>query len=383
MQPPAQPVNNPAAAPAPAAPVPAPAAPAVPAPAAPAPAAPTAPAAPAAPTPAPAAPAQTKHQSTPEIRERLNAVGAIASAINAEVQKVIIGKSHVIDNVLVDILADGNLLFEDYPGLAKTLMTNTFADALGCDFKRVQFTPDLLPADITGTNIYDAKKGEFTFKPGPLFCNLLLADEINRAPPKTQAALLEAMQERQVTIGTVTHKLPAPFIVMATQNPVEQEGTYPLPEAQLDRFMFKMSVGYPDRADEDEILARRITRRKDAVDVEVITDPQRVIAMQQACEDVYVDPALRMYMVEVVSRTREDPRVLVGASPRGSQALLKTGRAAAAMRGRDFVTPDDVKSIAALALSHRLILKPEHQIKGLECEEIIQTILREVPVPTV
>ncbi|HIA89601.1 MAG TPA: MoxR family ATPase [Candidatus Poseidoniales archaeon] len=313
----------------------------------------------------------------------MNAVGAIASAINAEVQKVIIGKSHVIDNVLVDILADGNLLFEDYPGLAKTLMTNTFADALGCDFKRVQFTPDLLPADITGTNIYDAKKGEFTFKPGPLFCNLLLADEINRAPPKTQAALLEAMQERQVTIGTVTHKLPAPFIVMATQNPVEQEGTYPLPEAQLDRFMFKMSVGYPDRADEDEILARRITRRKDAVDVEVITDPQRVIAMQQACEDVYVDPALRMYMVEVVSRTREDPRVLVGASPRGSQALLKTGRAAAAMRGRDFVTPDDVKSIAALALSHRLILKPEHQIKGLECEEIIQTILREVPVPTV
>ncbi|MCS5584827.1 MAG: MoxR family ATPase [Pseudomonadales bacterium] len=382
MHPPAQPVNTPAAPPAPAAAMPAPAVPA-PMPAAPAIAAPAAPAPTPAPAPAPAAQAQPKHQSTPEIQERLNAVGAIASAINAEVQKVIIGKSHVIDNVLVDILSDGNLLFEDYPGLAKTLMTNTFADALGCDFKRVQFTPDLLPADITGTNIYDAKKGEFTFKPGPLFCNLLLADEINRAPPKTQAALLEAMQEKQVTIGTVTHKLPAPFLVMATQNPVEQEGTYPLPEAQLDRFMFKMSVGYPDRADEDEILARRITRRKDAVDVEVITDPQRVIAMQQACEDVYVDPALRMYMVEVVSRTREDPRVLVGASPRGSQALLKTGRAAAAMRGRDFVTPDDVKSVAALALSHRLILKPEHQIKGLECEEIIQTILREVPVPTV
>ena len=375
MQP--TPTNNPAAPPAPAAPTP-------PAPAAPAPPAPAAPAAPApVPAAAPAAPAQPKHQSTPEVRERLNAVGAIATAISAEVQKVIIGKSHVIDNVLINILSNGNLLFEDYPGLAKTLMTNTFADALGCDFKRVQFTPDLLPADITGTNIYDAKKGEFTFKPGPLFCNLLLADEINRAPPKTQAALLEAMQEKQVTIGTVTHKLPSPFIVMATQNPVEQEGTYPLPEAQLDRFMFKMSVGYPDRADEDEILARRIARRKDAVDVEVITDPQRVIAMQQACEDVYVDPALRMYMVEVVSRTREDPRVLVGSSPRGSQALLKTGRAAAAMRGRDFVTPDDVKSVAALALAHRLILKPEHQIKGLECEEIIQTILREVPVPTV
>ena len=378
MQPPAPPAAP--AVPAPAAPV-APAAP-MPAPA-PAPMPAVAPAAPAAPAPMPAATAQPRHQSTPEVRERLQAVGAIAAAIAAEIQKVIIGKAHVIDNVLVNILSDGNLLFEDYPGLAKTLMTNTFADALGCDFKRVQFTPDLLPADITGTNIYDAKKGEFTFKPGPLFCNLLLADEINRAPPKTQAALLEAMQEKQVTIGTVTHKLPAPFIVMATQNPVEQEGTYPLPEAQLDRFMFKMSVGYPDRADEDEILARRISRGKDAVDVDVITDPQRVIAMQQACEDVYVDPALRMYMVEVVARTREDPRVLVGSSPRGSQALLKTSRAAAALRGRDFVTPDDIKGVAELALAHRLILKPEHQIKGLEPGEIIQGILREVPVPTV
>ena len=375
MQPPAPPAAPPA--PVPAAPA-APVAPAAPAP----PMAPAAPAAPVAPA-APAAPAQPKHQSTPEVRARLKAVGAIAQAISAEVQKVIIGKSHVIDNVLINILSNGNLLFEDYPGLAKTLMTNTFADALGCDFKRVQFTPDLLPADITGTNIYDAKKGEFTFKPGPLFCNLLLADEINRAPPKTQAALLEAMQEKQVTIGTVTHKLPAPVIVMATQHPVEQEGTYPLPEAQLDRFMFKMSVGYPDRADEDEILARRISRGKDAVDVDVITDPARVIAMQQACEDVYVDPALRMYMVEIVSRTREDPRVLVGSSPRGSQALLKTSRAAAALRGRDFVTPDDVKAIAELAIAHRIILKPEHQIKGLESGEVIQTILREVPVPTV
>ena len=315
--------------------------------------------------------------------EKLTAVGAIAQAIGSEVQKVIIGKSHVIDNVLVNILSNGNLLFEDYPGLAKTLMTNTFADALGCDFKRVQFTPDLLPADITGTNIYDAKKGEFTFKPGPIFCNLLLSDEINRAPPKTQAALLEAMQEKQVTIGTVTHKLPAPFLTMATQNPVEQEGTYPLPEAQLDRFMFKMSVGYPSRSDEDEILSRRIARKKDAVEVETITDPERVVAMQQAIEDVYVDPAVRMYMVEIVTQTREHNQVLVGSSPRGSQALLKTSRAAAAMRGRDFVTPDDVKSIANLAVAHRLILKPEHQIKGVNTEDIIKEILRTVPVPTV
>ena len=382
MQAPPPPVapQPPAAPAAPAAPMPAAPMPAAPMPAAPMPAAPM----PAASMPvAPAAAPAQQHQSNPEVRERLNAVGAIAQAISAEVQKVIIGKTHVIDNVLINILSNGNLLFEDYPGLAKTLMTNTFADALGCDFKRVQFTPDLLPADITGTNVYDAKKGEFTFKPGPLFCNLLLADEINRAPPKTQAALLEAMQEKQVTIGTVTHRLPAPFIVMATQNPVEQEGTYPLPEAQLDRFMFKMSVGYPDRADEDEILRRRITRKKDAVDVDVITDPQRLIAMQQACEEVYIDPAIRMYMVEVVARTREDPRVLVGSSPRGSQALLKTSRGAAAMRGRDFITPDDVKAVAELALAHRIILKPEHQIKGLEPGEVIQTILREVPVPTV
>ncbi|MAV60412.1 MAG: magnesium chelatase [Marine Group II euryarchaeote MED-G38] len=322
-------------------------------------------------------------RGTSKTNEKLTAVGAIAQAIGTEVQKVIIGKAHVIDNVLVNILSNGNLLFEDYPGLAKTLMTNTFADALGCDFKRVQFTPDLLPADITGTNIYDAKKGEFTFKPGPIFCNLLLSDEINRAPPKTQAALLEAMQEKQVTIGTVTHKLPAPFLTMATQNPVEQEGTYPLPEAQLDRFMFKMSVGYPSRSDEDEILSRRIARKKDAVEVETITDPARVVAMQQAIEDVYVDPAVRMYMVEIVTQTREHNQVLVGSSPRGSQALLKTSRAAAAMRGRDFVTPDDVKSIANLAIAHRLILKPEHQIKGVNTEDIIKEILRTVPVPTV
>ena len=293
-----------------------------------------------------------------KVDEVLAATGAMGQAISTEVQKVIIGKSHVIDNVMVDILSNGNLLFEDFPGLAKTLMTNTFADALGCDFKRVQFTPDLLPADITGTNIYDAKKGEFTFKPGPIFCNLLLSDEINRAPPKTQAALLEAMQEKQVTIGVVTHKLPSPFLTMATQNPVEQEGTYPLPEAQLDRFMMKMMVGYPDRADENEILQRRIDRKTDEVEVNSITDPSIVVKMQKSCEEVYVDRSVREYMVDIVARTREDPRVLVGSSPRGSQALLKTSRAVAAMRGRDFVTPDDVKAIAELAVAHRIILKP-------------------------
>ena len=321
-----------------------------------------------------------------KVDEVLAATGAMGQAISTEVQKVLIGKSHVIDNVMVDILSNGNLLFEDFPGLAKTLMTNTFADALGCDFKRVQFTPDLLPADITGTNIYDAKKGEFTFKPGPIFCNLLLSDEINRAPPKTQAALLEAMQEKQVTIGVVTHKLPSPFLTMATQNPVEQEGTYPLPEAQLDRFMMKMMVGYPDRADENEILQRRINRKTDDVEVNSITDPSIVVKMQKSCEEIYVDRSVREYMVDIVARTREDPRVLVGSSPRGSQALLKTSRAVAAMRGRDFVTPDDVKSIADLAVDHWIILKPEHQIKGLETGEVIRDILHgknAANVPTV
>ena len=316
-------------------------------------------------------------------RELINTVSNISNQLMSEVGKVIIGKQENLRRVTVGILSNGNMLLEDFPGLGKTMLSNTFAKALGCKFKRVQFTPDLLPSDIMGTYMYDQKSGEFKLRAGPLFTNILLADEINRAPAKVQSALLEAMQEKQVTIGGESQSLPKPFFVMATQNPVEQEGTYPLPEAQLDRFMFKMSVGYPDRADEDEILSRRITRGKDAVDVDVITDPQRVIAMQQACEDVYVDPALRMYMVEVVARTREDPRVLVGSSPRGSQALLKTGRAAAALRGRDFVTPDDIKSVAELAIAHRIILKPEHQIKGLEAGEVMQSILREVPVPTV
>ena len=304
-----------------------------------------------------------------------------------EISKIIIGQKDVIDHLFIALLSRGHVLLEGVPGLAKTLLIKTLSEALDLKFNRIQFTPDLMPSDITGTDIIEedqaTSKRSFRFFEGPIFANVILADEINRTPPKTQSALLQAMQEHKVTTGGNTYDLDQPFFVLATQNPIEQEGTYPLPEAQLDRFMFKMSVGYPDRADEDEILARRITRKKDAVDVEVITDPQRVIAMQQAIEEVYVDPAIRMYMVELVARTREDPRVLVGSSPRGSQALLKTGRAAAAMRGRDFVTPDDVKSVAVLAIAHRLILKPEHQIKGLETDEVIQTILGQVPVPTV
>ncbi|MEW5760955.1 MAG: MoxR family ATPase [Candidatus Thermoplasmatota archaeon] len=304
-------------------------------------------------------------------------------ALMGEVSKAIVGKHDVLLKVAVTLLGNGHILFEDFPGLAKTLMANSFANALGCTFKRIQFTPDLLPSDITGTYVFDEKDNEFKFRPGPIFTNILLADEINRAPPKTQAALLEAMQEKQVTIEGVTHKLPRPFIVIATQNPIEQEGTYPLPEAQIDRFMVKMSVGYPNREEEKEILIRREIRRKDEVDLDIITNPKKVIEMQQVVEKVHVDPALLTYIVEIVTRTREDPRVFVGSSPRGSLALFKLGRSHAVLNGRDYITPDDIKFVAFIALQHRLILKPEPRIRGVLPEDVIKKILAEVPVPAV
>jgi len=315
--------------------------------------------------------------------QEVSEVATTMNALMGEVSKAIIGKQEVLQKVAICILGNGHVLFEDFPGLAKTLMANTFANALGCTFKRIQFTPDLLPADITGTYIFDEKDNEFKFRPGPIFTNILLADEINRAPPKTQAALLEAMQEKQVTIEGVTHKLPRPFIVMATQNPIEQEGTYPLPEAQLDRFMMKMSVGYPNREEEKEILMRREMRRKDDVDVEVITNPKKIVDMQGVVEKIHVDPALLTYMVEIVTRTREDPRVLVGSSPRGSLALFKLARARAVLLGRDYITPDDVKDVCIVGLNHRIILKPEPRIRGVLPQDVLKKILNEVPVPAV
>jgi MoxR-like ATPase len=299
------------------------------------------------------------------------------------VQKAIIGKSEVIDQVMIGLLSDGNLLLEDFPGLAKTLLANTFARALGCDFKRIQFTPDLMPSDITGTKIFDEQKGEFYFDRGPIFTNILLADEINRAPPKTQAALLEAMQERQVSIGGRTYQLPRPFIVLATQNPIEYEGTYPLPEAQLDRFMMKLSVGYPSVRDEDEILRRRVERQKDDVDINQLLSPQDVVAMQKKIEEIFVEDSIRRYMVQIVSATRNDKRVAVGSSPRGSLALLKLSRARAILNNRGFITPDDVKAVVLPGLRHRLILKPEFQIKGVEAEDIIVDVVKKVNVPKV
>lgn len=316
-------------------------------------------------------------------RELIQTVSQISNGLMNEVSKVIIGKQENLRRVTVGILSNGNMLIEDFPGLAKTLMANTFSSALGCKFKRVQFTPDLLPADIIGTYMYDQKTGEFRPRFGPLFTNILLADEINRAPPKTQAALLEAMEEKQVTIEGITHKLPAPFVTMATQNPIEQEGTYPLPEAQMDRFLMKMSMGYPTMDEEKAILQRRKLRGKDNYDVEQIVEPRKVVAMQKALETVHIDPGILGYIVQVVQRTRADPRIEAGASPRASQGLFKASRASAAIDGRDYVIPDDVKGVALDVVSHRIVLKPESRIRGVTGRRVVNKILSEVQVPVI
>ena len=313
--------------------------------------------------------------------EDIKKIWRTCSALIDEVEKAIVGKNLVLKYVIAGILSNGHILFEDFPGLAKTMMAKTFAKSLGCRFKRVQFTPDVLPADIIGTYIFDEKEGEFKLRQGPIFTNILLADEINRAPPKTQSALLEAMQETQVTIDGITHPLSKPFIVFATQNPIEYEGTYPLPEAQIDRFLMKLSIGYPGRVGEKEILKRRIKREKDEVDVNPITNPETVVKMQNAVEKVHIDDSLQDYIVEVVSRTRNDPRVLLGASPRGSLALFKISRALALLSNRDYVSPDDIKFSVIPGLAHRLILKPEVRVRGIGPEDILNKIMIEVPVP--
>ena len=313
----------------------------------------------------------------------LGETAARSRAILDEVEKAIVGKRPVLEKILLTVLCDGHVLIEDYPGLAKTLMAKTFAATLGCDFKRVQFTPDLLPADITGTYVFDRKTSEFVLRRGPVFTNVLLADEINRSPPKTQAALLEAMQERQTTLEGETHPLESPFVVIATQNPIEYEGTYPLPEAQIDRFLMRIGIGYPTREQEREILIRRIHRKQDDVPVARVSSPEQVVGMQRAIEEVHVDEALESYIVEIVSRTRTHPQVDVGASPRGSLALLKLARARAALRDQDFVVPDDVKEVAVEGLAHRLILKPDPWIKGVRTTSVVQEVLASVPVPKV
>jgi MoxR-like ATPase len=308
-------------------------------------------------------------------------VGRISSRILDEVEKAVVGKREALELLLLGLLADGHVLLEDYPGLAKTLMARSFARASSLDFSRIQFTPDLMPSDVTGSSVYNQREADFEFRPGPIFANLLLADEINRAPPKTQAALLEAMQERQMTTEGETRRLGPPFLVLATQNPIEYEGTYPLPEAQLDRFLLRMSVGYPSREDEWRVLADRAERRTDEVELEPVVDRETLVAMQQACESVYVSEAVGLYMVDVVAATRTSQSIQVGASPRGSLALLKLSRSRAALDGRDFVTPDDVKAVAVPALAHRLTLRPELWVQRVSPEEIVRERLDTVPTP--
>jgi len=301
-----------------------------------------------------------------------------------EVEKAVIGKQPVLEMMMAAFLSSGgHVLLEDFPGLAKTLIANSFAEALGMSFKRIQFTPDLLPGDITGGYVFASNENRFLLRRGPIFAQLLLADEINRASPKTQSALLEAMQEHQVTLEGETQKLPEPFIVVATQNPIEHEGTFPLPEAQLDRFIVRLSVGYPRREEEEEILRQRSDRRKDEVDLQEVIRPEIFLAMRETVEQVYVDPDVRRYIVDVVGKTRQHRQVVVGASPRASIALLKLARAWAAMQGREFVIPDDVKPFIQPVLAHRVILDPSLWEVKTSDKTVIDEVIRSVPVPVI
>jgi MoxR-like ATPase len=312
----------------------------------------------------------------------LDEVTERSRAILDRVEEVIVGKRDVLELVLVGLLAGGHVLIEDYPGLAKTLIARCFAQATGLEFGRIQFTPDLMPSDVTGSTVFEQSSGDVVFRPGPVFTNLLLGDEINRAPPKTQAALLEAMAERQVTVEGVTRRLELPFVVLATQNPIEYEGTYPLPEAQLDRFLLRVRVGYPDRDDEHGILVRRLTRRSDEVRLDPVVDLAGVLAMQAAMEDVFVADSIGYYIVDLVAATRARSAVEVGASPRGSLAVLLAARARAVLAGRDFVTPEDVKAVAVPALAHRVELRPDQWVRGTRAEEVIVACLDTVPTPS-
>jgi MoxR-like ATPase len=308
-------------------------------------------------------------------------IGTRGDRIIEEVERAIVGKREALELVLLGFLADGHVLVEDFPGLGKTLIARSFAQVFAMDFGRVQFTPDLMPSDVTGSSVFNQRTGDFEFRPGPIFTNLLLGDEINRAPPKTQAALLEAMQERQVTIEGQTNTLERPFLVIATQNPIEYEGTYPLPEAQLDRFILRLGVGYPTRADEWALLERRLERGIDEVSLDAVTDRNGLLEMQASIEQVHVSEPIGSYIVDIVSSTRTSQRVQVGASPRGSLAILKLSRAKAALAGRDFVTPEDVKAVAVPALSHRLILKPELWVQRVRPEDVVRESLETVPAP--
>ena len=305
----------------------------------------------------------------------------ICQEVIAEVEKALVGKRKVLETLMAAVLAGGHVLLEDYPGLGKTLIARSFATVLGLDFKRLQFTPDLLPGDITGGYVYNRADNRFDLRQGPIFANIILADEINRASPKTQSALLEAMQEGQVTLEGETLRLPDPFIVLATQNPIEYEGTFALPEAQLDRFMLKLSVGYPDLAEETEILRRRHKRQQEEVELKKVTDASTIDEMRKAVETVHINEDLEVYIATITQETRHDRHVAVGASPRGSLAFLKMARAHAALEGRDYVLPDDIKRYGIPVLSHRLILQPEYWLTSQVADRVITDIFSRVPVP--
>jgi len=307
-------------------------------------------------------------------------VQTIVEKITDNVEKVIKGKRDVIQLTLLTLLCEGHLLIEDVPGVGKTMLARSLAKSIGCTFRRIQFTPDMLPTDVTGVSVFNQKTREFEFRPGPIMAQIILTDEINRATPKTQSALLEAMQERQVTVDGVTYPLARPFLVLATQNPIEYEGTFPLPEAQVDRFMMRISIGYPDPEDEMAILDSQRLRHP-IEDLEQVVEVEEFLAAQEAVKQVYVDDLIKEYIVALVNATRKHPDVYLGASPRGSLALFKVGRARAAVLGRDYVIPDDVKAVAEPALAHRLIISPSARIKNVDPRTVIEEIVNSVPVP--
>jgi MoxR-like ATPase len=307
-------------------------------------------------------------------------IAETAARLRENIQKVIVGKADVIDLALIAMLCEGHLLLEDVPGTGKTTLAKTIAASLGCSFRRVQFTPDLLPSDLTGIYYFNQRSQEFEFRPGPLMAQILLADEINRATPRTQSALLEAMQERQVTVDIATHALPRPFLVMATQNPIELEGTFPLPEAQLDRFLMKVALGYPDAADESAMLIR--FERDDPLEtLAPVVSPEEIMAMQADVRQVRVEQSVRQYVVDVCRATRLHDDILLGASPRATMALYRTCQARAAIDGRDFVLPDDVKALSAHVLTHRLVVNPQTRLRGRTPEDVVREVVNTVRVP--
>lgn len=324
---------------------------------------------------------ENTHESF-ESRVDLTALNQGVAKIREEIGKVIVGQKQLVDLMLTAILADGHILLEGVPGVAKTLVSKLMAKSLKVDFSRVQFTPDLMPSDVIGTSVYNLKSSEFEFKQGPIFSNVVLIDEINRAPAKTQAALFEVMEERQVSVDGQTYKMDAPYIVLATQNPIEQEGTYRLPEAQLDRFLFKIEIGYPSVDEETEILIKEMGRSGQQLDdIKAVLSAKDIKAYRKAVREIIVDDKLLKYIAEIVNQTRHDAAIYLGASPRASLALLNSSRAFAAIQGRDFVTPDDIKFLAPSVLKHRILLTPEKEMEGATAQDVVSQVVAKIEVP--